>query len=263
MSRKTIIIAVAVVALVATAVYFSPAMREVRFVDSLVARNLDARGGTDAWERVTTMRMAGQMDLGQGMSVPYVLEQKRPGMMCFEFEFNEQTSTQCTDGTQGWKISPFLGRTEPVTMTDLEYREMADTADPYGLLYDYANRDLDIDYLGTEKVGDREAHKLQVNMPNGGVRWLYLDVETGLDLKLETMRTIVKRERLVETRYSEWREVEGLLVPVRQETWTEGDPEPHFLTVQTVVINPQIADDRFHIPAVVDAGKSGNGGNQS
>ncbi len=262
MSRKAIVIALLAAAVAAAAVYVSPTMREARFVDSLVARNLEARGGADAWGRVSAMRMAGMMDLGQDMVVPYVLEQKRPGKMCFEFEFDEQIAIQCTDGSRGWKIAPFRGRSDPVAMTELEYREMADSTDPFGLLYDYANRGLEIDYLGTEQVDGVETHKLQVNLPNGGVRWLYLDADSGLDMKLETPRTIARREFLVETRYTEWREIEGLLIPARQETRTAGDAESHFLTVQTVTVNPQIADDRFHIPAIASAG-AGNGGERS
>jgi hypothetical protein len=263
MKGRSIVVAVIVVALVGTAIYFSPPMREARFVDSLITRNLEARGGADAWENVSAMRMAGQMDLGQEMIVPYVLEQKRPGKMCFEFEFDDATSTQCTDGQQGWKIVPFMGRSEPVAMTELEYREMADSVDPYGLLYDYKDRGLTIEYLGIDKVDERETHKLQVNMPHGGVRWLYLDAENGLDVMLKTLRTVVGREFLVETRYTDWREVEGLLIPVRQESRTEGDADSHFLTVDSITVNPQIDDDRFHIPAVVSVNGSGSGGNPS
>lgn len=254
MSKKLIVTTLAAAIVAATLVYVSPAMREARFIDSLVARNLEARGGETAWEKVTSIRMAGLMDLGQDMSVPYVLEQKRPGKMCFEFEFDEQIATQCTDGSQGWKVTPFRGRSEPQAMTETEIRELADSSDPYGLLYDH--RELDIDVLGIEQVDGRDAHKLQVNLPNGGVRWLYLDIETALETKLEATRLIAGREFMVETYYTEWRDVEGLLIPARQETRTVGDQDSHFLTVDTVVVNPTITDDRFHMPAVVGSNAS-------
>ncbi len=83
MSKK-LIISLSVATVIACAIaYFAPAMRDAQVVNSLIAQNLEARGGAAAWNQVTSMRMAGQMDLGQDMIVPYTLVQKRPGMMCF------------------------------------------------------------------------------------------------------------------------------------------------------------------------------------
>jgi hypothetical protein len=262
MSKKTLVILVAIAAFGVIA-YFSPAMRDARFVNSLVARNLEARGGADAWNDVTSMRMAGQMDLGGDMIVPYTLEQKRPGMMCFEFTFDGAMSTQCMDGDDGWKIAPFRGRSEPQPMSELELREMADSSDPYGLLYDYRARGLDIDYLGIEQIDGRDVYKLQVTLPRGGIRWLYLDAETALDVKLAATRIIAGREYGIETYYSDWQDIEGLLIPARQETITVGDEASHFITVDSVTINPGIEDSRFHIPAVVSSDAGGHGANPS
>jgi hypothetical protein len=252
MSKKVMIIALSfVVAVVGSVlIYNSDAMKNARFVKSLVARNIDARGGAEAWKKVSTMKVTGRMDLGQGMSVPYVLEQKRPNKMCFTFEFDKQTATQCVDGNHGWKIAPFRGRDYAEPMTQEELREMADTTDPYGLLYNYASRDINIDLVDHVKVGDRDAIKLKLTMDKGAVRWLYLDAETALELKMETIRTIARRPKRVETVYSDWKNTDGMLIAHRQETTTEGDPKPHFLTVVGVSVNVALEDSRFAMPAV-------------
>jgi hypothetical protein len=252
MSKKVKIIALSLIVAVvgSVLVYNSGPMKNARFVKALVARNIDARGGAEIWEKVSTMKVSGRMDLGQELSVPYVLEQKRPDKMCFSFEFDKQTATQCIDGDHGWKIAPFRGRNFAEPMTKEELREMADSTDPYGLLYNYASRGIDIDLVGHVKVGDRDAIKLKLTMDKGAVRWLYLDAETALELKMETMRTIARRPKLAETVYSEWKKTYGLLIAHRQETKTEGDPKPHFLTVESVSVNHMIADARFAMPAV-------------
>ena len=138
MSRKSIAVALALVLVAAFLVYNSDAMKEARFIKTLVARNIEARGGAEAWENVSSLRLSGQMDLGQEMVVPYVLEQKRPDKMCLEFVFDGETAVQCADGKTGWKLLPYLGRTAAESMTEAEYREAADSAEPYGLLYNYA-----------------------------------------------------------------------------------------------------------------------------
>ena len=252
MSKNVKIVALSLVVAIVGGVliYNSGPMKNARFVEALVKRNIDARGGAEAWKMVSTMKVTGRMDLGRGMSVPYVLEQKRPDKMCFTFEFDKQTATQCVNGDNGWKIAPFRGRNYAEPMTKEELREMADSTDPYGLLYNYADRDIDIDLVGHVKVGDRDAIKLKLTMDKGAVRWLYLDAETALELKMETIRTIARRPKHVETVYSDWKKTNGLLIAHRQETTTQGDPKPHFLTVEAVSVNLSLADSRFAMPAV-------------
>ncbi len=251
MSRKTIVVGLVVVLAAGFLIYNSTIMKDARIVDSLVARNVEARGGEQAWAAVNSLRISGQMDLGQGMHVPYVIEQKRPGKMCVEYVFNEQTATQCVDGENGWKRLPFRGSNMPEMMTELELREMADAAEIDGLLISSAERGYEIEFVGKEAVGDRSAIKLQITMPRGAVRWIYIDEETGLDIKLESRRVRAGRQRLVETYYYEWQETDGLLIPRRQETLTEGDDKFHFLTVDSVQGNPTLDDSRFAVPPIV------------
>ena len=250
MSKKVIAGAFAFVLIAAFLIYNSDAWKQARFIKTLVARNVEARGGAEAWQDVESLRLSGQMDLGQGMVVPYVLEQKRPGKMCFEFIFDDETAIQCADGNTGWKIVPFRGRKKAEPMTEAELREVADSADPYGLLYDYAARDHDVELVGREPVDGRDVVQLKVTLPKGAVRWLFIDVETALEVKLETLRTVGGRERRVETLYSDWQATDGLLIARRQDTRTEGDEESHFLTVGSVSVNPAIDDSRFEMPTI-------------
>jgi len=221
-------------------------------VDELVARNVAARGGAEAWRAVTSLKLTGKMDVGQGMTVPYVLEQKRPDKMRLEFVFDGTSTIQCYDGNAGWKLVPFRGRTNPEPLTGEEQREAADSADLYGLLFDYAARGHVVEILGQEPVEGRDAFKLKVTLPGGSVRWVYLDTETGLEVKLEALHTIAGRERRIETYYHDWQPKQGLLIARRQETRTEGSKESHLLTVETIRINPPIDDSRFALPATLE-----------
>lgn len=248
--NRRVVAALLAVALTASVlIYYSPPLRQARAVDTLVARNVAARGGAGAWRAVSSLRLVGRMDLGQGMVVPYELEQKRPGKMCLEYDFNGAAAVQCTDGSTGWKIVPFLSRLAPEPMTDAELRETADSADLYGLLFDYRARGHAIEILGHETIDGRDTVKLEVTLPRGGVRVVYLDAETALEVKVDAVRTLRGRERRVTTRYLDWQDSGGLLIARRQETLTEGDSESHFVTVESVNINPPLDDARFAPPA--------------
>lgn len=258
MIGKVVAIVLALALAAAFLIYNSDAMKEQRFVKALVERNIEARGGASAWENVSSLRLSGQMDLGQEMIVPYVLEQKRPDKSCFEFVFDGETATRCANADGGWKITPYQGRTTAEPMTEAEYREAVDAADPYGILYNYAARGSTVEFVTQEQVHGRDSFKLKVTLSRGGVRWLYLDAESALEVKLETMRTVSGKQRLVETFYYEWQETDGLLIPRRQETLTVGDDETHFLTVESVTVNPPLEDARFAMP-VSPAAAGGTG----
>jgi hypothetical protein len=250
MSKKIIAIGFVLALSAGWLLYNSDGLRNARIVKTEIARNVAARGGADAWEAVKSLRLAGQMDLGQGMHVPYVLEQKRPGKMCLEFEFDDMNATQCVDGDTGWKRLPFRGRNIPEPMTDAELREMAHSTEIGGLLFNARERGLDVEFVGEAAVNGQPATKLAVTLPSGAVRWVYVDKETGLDVKLDTRNVVRGQERLVETYYYDWQETDGLMIPRRQETFMEGADESHFLTVDKVEGNPELADSRFTIPAL-------------
>lgn len=232
----------------------SPAGGHGRAVDRLIARNVDARGGADTWRAVSTLRLAGQMDLGQGMHVPYTLEQKRPGQMCLEFEFDEQIATHCVAGDGGWRLLPYRGRFVPELMTAAEFQDMSDTASIDGLLFDSAQRGIEIEKVGEESIDGRSTVKLEVTLPSGGKRWVYLDAETALEVRVDALRTLQGKERLVETYYQDWRATDGLLIPRRQVTRTEGMEGSHFLTIDEVIVNPPLEDERFRLPVASNAG---------
>jgi outer membrane lipoprotein-sorting protein len=238
--------------------FLLPASGLAQTVDELVARNVAARGGAKAWKAVSSLRLTGRMDVGKGTMVPYLLEQKRPGKMRLEFVFDGKTAVESTDGKTGWKIRPFLNRTAPEPMTGKELSETADTADLYGLLFEHAGRGHAVELLGRETVEGRDAYKLKVTLPRGSVRWVYLDTESGLEIKVETLRTLRGKDRRVETFYRDWKKEGGLLVAHRQETRTEGEKKFHLLTVEKVLVNPPIEDSRFAMPAAAAAG-SGRG----
>jgi len=253
MKRKKWGTALAAVALA----FLLPVLGRAQTVEELVARNVAARGGAKAWKGVSSLRLTGRMDVGKGMTVPYILEQKRPGKMRLEFVFDEKTAVEATDGKTGWKLRPFLNRTLPEPMTGEELREAADTADLYGLLFEYADRGHAVELLGREPVEGRDAYKLKVTLPRGSVRWVYLDAESGLEVKVETRRMLRGKDLRVETFYRDWKKAEGLLIPHRQETRTEGEKEFHLLTVEKAVVNPPIEDLRFAMPGESPTGAAG------
>jgi hypothetical protein len=217
-------------------------------IDGLIAKNTDAKGGKAAWSKVSSLEMSGMMSLGQGVNVPYTIDQKRPLKMCMEYEFDKRRAVQCIDGDNGWQFLPYTGHNVPEAMSKEDARAMADTASIDGMLLNAYDRGIDIEWLGEVDVNGRPAEKLKLTMPGGTVRWLYLDKESGLETKLEYTRMIRGKEHVVESRYSNWKEENGLLFPGRTDTQIVGDTRSQFLVVDKIIVNPAIENKRFEMP---------------
>ena len=103
---------------------------------------------------------------------------------------------------------------------------------------------------GWQRGGRRKAsHQAGSGSLASGALWIYVDEESGPGYELDTMRMLSGRPRRVETFYYDWQETNGLLIPRRQESQTEGREESNFLTVDRVITNPPLDDSRFAMPA--------------
>src|ERR1700726_2035639 len=69
----------------------------------IVAKNVKARGGLDAWRKIDTMVSIGQLQTGNPSmpSVPFVLQQARPNKTHFEVHVREKTSVRVFNGVEG------------------------------------------------------------------------------------------------------------------------------------------------------------------
>lgn len=217
--------------------------------DEVVARNVAARGGAEAWRAVQSMKTSGRMDVGRGMLVPFRLELKRPRRMRLEFEFGGATAVQTYDGTTGWKLMPFLGRSEAIPLSEEELRSAAGQVELDGPLIDYKAKGNKVELLGRESVEGREAFKLKLTLKSGAVRQIYVDAESGLETKLEATHKVRGAEKRLDTYFRDYRTVEGLAIPHVVESRVEGAAGSHKLAIESVQFNAPVADKRFAKPA--------------
>jgi hypothetical protein len=228
-------------------------------VDEIAAMNAAARGGAGAWRAVQSMRFAGRMELGQGMSVPFRLELKRPRKMRLEFEFGGKTAVQTYDGAAGWKLSPHFGRDAAEPLSAAELASAGAQAELDGPLIDYLAKGHRLELEGRAPVEGRDTYQLRLTLKDGGVRHVYVDVESGLEVLVETPYRLRQEAKTLRTHYRDYRRVAGLLVPHLLESRIEGAPRSHKLTIATVELNAPLADARFGKPVPAPSGVSGTG----
>jgi outer membrane lipoprotein-sorting protein len=214
-------------------------------VDEIVARNAAARGGAGPWRSVRSMKMSGRMEVGQGLEVPFRLELKRPHKMRLEFDFNGATAVSTYDGARGWKLLPFHGRREATAMSEGELVTAAGQAELDGPLIDYGSKGHRLELEGNET---REAFKLKLTLKGGAVRHVYVDAETGLETRIEAPHRLRGEDKVLGTRFGDYRTVGGLAIPHLLESRIEGAPYSHKLTITSVEIDVPLPDARFGKP---------------
>jgi outer membrane lipoprotein-sorting protein len=219
-------------------------------VDELIAKNLQAKGGLQKLKAVQTARMSGMMTVGPGLEAPFVIEFKRPNQMRVDFTMQGMTGTQAYDGKSGWMLMPFGGRKDPEPMPPEALKQSEEQADIDGPLVDYQAKGHKVELVGKERTEGSDAYKLKVTLKNGDIRYIYLDADQYLEIKVEGKTTVRGTEIENTTSIGDYKEVGGLMFPHAMETVQKGSTQGQKLTVEKIELNVPIDDARFKMPEV-------------
>ena len=253
----------------------------------VVEKNIAARGGLQAWKSVQTMTWKGKMDAGTGDSVvrsrafamssmgrqaasrmempdkseaekqvqlPFTTELKRGRKQRVELEFSGKTAIQVYDGTNGWLVRPYLNRNDAEPFTAEQLQAESQSADIDGYLLDYAAKGSKVEVDGVEKVEGKDAYKLKVTQKSGDVKYIWVDAQSFLDVKISgPQRRMEGKMRNVYVYQRDFRSVSGVMIPYTLETAVEGYHGTHKTVLESVVINPKLDDSLFTKPQVAAA----------
>lgn len=226
-------------------------------VDEIVASNLEAKGGEEAWMALKTGRMTGTMRMGGGaagaLEMPFTVEFKKPNSIRLEFTMQGMTAIQAFDGDVGWAILPFLGKTEAEEMAEDQVKQLKNQADFEGVLVDYKEKGHTVELVGQEEVDGTPAYKLKVTRADGDVDFLYLDEEYFVEFKVETQREVQGSEVMVATVLGDYKEVDGLLFAHSMEMSFGGGDAQQVITIEMIELGVDLPDERFAMPEKAQA----------
>lgn len=217
-------------------------------VDSVIGRNIAARGGLDRIRAVQSERLNGQIRIGPGAQGPLVLELKRPNHMRMEMTLVDKVILRGYDGRVGWSVNPFSRHPVPQVMSDDDARNAAAEADIDGPLVDYAAKGNKVELVGLDTLGVKTAYRLRVTMSSGDVDTYYVDSHSYLIIKWEGARMISGSPSQLESIFTNYKPVNGIMFPFRVESYTKGDPQSQELVFETISLNDALPDTRFAMP---------------
>lgn len=226
----------------------------------IVERNIDARGGLDAWRKIKTMVWVGHIEsVGSSpSSMPFALEQKRPNMTRFEIRAQNQISQRQFDGNEGWKMRPARnGKPEiqPFTAEELVFARDGQGID--GPLMDYAAKGVAVMLEGLDDVEGHPAYRLNIRLPSGASHHVWIDAHTFLELKYDrTTRNAAGQTGVLSVFYQNYQNVEGLQMPLLIESGLEGASTRDKMVIERVALNSPLEDSLFAKPRVPNERKS-------
>ena len=177
------------------------------------------------------------------------MDLKRGGKIRIELQFNGQTAVQVYDGTNGWKLRPFLNRRVVEPYTPEEAKMASAKTDLDGPLVDYAAKGTKLELEKVEAVEGHDAYKLKLTMKGGKVQHVWIDAQSFLDVKVEgVQRRMDGRMRDVWIYQRDFRSVQGLMIPFVLETAVDGFRETHKMLIEKVAVNPKLDDTLFAKP---------------
>ena len=220
---------------------------------SLVAKNLEARGGPAALSAINNVTFEGRTIFPGGFEVTYKETHARVGASAAdrsEFGVQGLAITQAYDGRGGaWKVNPLQGRKDAEKMSADEARSLADSATIEGPLLASRTDGSKVTYLGREDFDGTLAYKLKVAQKDGDEFVYWLDPDTYLEIKVEETRRIRGAEQTNETELGDYEKVAGVYFPMSVESWPEGQDNNRSRTIiATGAVNTALADDYFSEP---------------
>lgn len=118
-----------------------------------------------------------------------------------------------------------------------------------GFLVDYKAKGHAVEYVGREKAGGIDTHKLKVTLKSGAVRHVYLDAGTFLERKQEGTMSLPDGKVLVIITFGDWCDVDDVKFPFAiDEERVSFPPQTFAIYTQRVELNPPVDEAMFRMP---------------
>lgn len=192
---------------------------------SLVAKNLEARGGAAAVQAIKDVSFNGRILFPGDFELAYKETRARLGQSHggrLDLSLQGLDVVQSYDGQGAWRINPFQGRKDPERMSADDARSLADSFLIEGPLLASLHDGSKVTYLGREDFDGTNAYKLKVAQKDGDEFTYWLDPDTYLEIKVDETRKIRGAQQTTEYELGDYEKIAGVYFPMSVESWSQG-----------------------------------------
>jgi hypothetical protein len=229
-----------------------PVSAAAQTADELVQKNIEARGGAARLKAITTLRIVRTYGTF-GANIPVTVTKKREGLHRTDQALpGRPTVIRGIDASGAWESINGKVSRRPADQ-ESELREL--DADFDGFLVDYKAKGHAVEYVGRERAGGIDTHKLKVTLKSGAVRHVWLDADTYLERRHEGTMTMPDGKVPVIVTFAEWKDVQGVKFPFAiDEERNSFPPQTFAIYTERVEINPAVDDTVFAMPQPASPG---------
>jgi outer membrane lipoprotein-sorting protein len=215
--------------------------------DEIVEKYLTAIGGADNWKKLESMQQIGTA-AAQGMNIPFTMSAMRPNLSKVELEIQGMKMVQeCYDGAVGWSFNPFGGGNTATKMTDEEAQEAAKNSFEDDFI-DYKTKGHTIELQGTEEIEGSKCFKISMKRKVGDEKIYYFDTETYVPVMFRFFSaTGPMKGMAIETYMSDYKELNGLMVPYSTEVKIQGQSAA-VMKAEKIELNAKLDKKIFEFP---------------
>jgi len=201
---------------------------------SLIAKNLEARGGAAAIDAIKSISFQGRTIFPGDFELTLKSSQAHlasADAIRLDLSLQGLDLVQSYDGHEAWRINPFQGRKDAERMSADDARQLADQALIEGPLLASRKDGSKVQYLGRDDFDGTLAYKLKVTQKDGDEFVYWLDPDTYLEIKVDETRRIRGAQQTNETELGDYEKVAGVYFPMSIESWSQGQPNQRQRTI--------------------------------
>jgi hypothetical protein len=214
-------------------------------VDTIVQKHVDARGGLERLRSVRTLRAAGRMTIRGRREATFQLAWQRPRHARLELTMEGRVSLLVLDGERGFMVAPRLGIPEPVPLPSEMFDPIARGMDLEGPMVDYQHKGHAVRLVGLDSVDGISAWRVEVTTPDDASLQILVDAERFLEIR--EVRKEPSSGLDLETAFSDYKWVDGILMPHRLTSTVRGSPSDT-TTIESIELNVPVDAAEFAEP---------------
>jgi len=178
-------------------------------VDEILDRYVQALGGAQAFQKVTSRIAKGSRIGADGVLVPEDVYQKAPNKILTVTTYPDVAFSTGFNGIAGWGSSSKEGQ------RDLPAPVLAQLKSDSDFYKEIRTRDLyrKLTLTGKSTIGDTEVYVIDASPLSGSSEKLFFDVRTGLLVRRYTESETILGMFPLQTDYEDYREVDGIKQP--------------------------------------------------
>ncbi|MBN2415177.1 hypothetical protein JXO52_05020 [bacterium] len=184
--------------------------------DDVIAKNIEASGGAEAWAKVKTIRMSGTY---VNFSDPekFIMWRARPNLYRFDCKRINYYTVHAYDGKQAWWVNglvdpqfekpgpiPSQGNLDKVTLRERFFEPV---------FWNYKEKGNSVELTGREDLDGDDVYVLNVTLADGSAETWYINAETFLAAAMTGFTYDFGRRCKLDAFFSDYRKVDGIVLP--------------------------------------------------